>query len=454
MTRDRLRPALLARKVLLPPTLAGAVVACLLALLALTSPDGSRARAANPLGGAGQTATAVEQSKRVVAALSTHLEGKPAPRDIQRARKPLPQRLRLLVRHPYFRDYVRAQHRYSVPWVLVASIHYQETGFERRGSQAATVMAIGRQLHIAQASKESLGDIAVRAVTRRYGTDAEGRVSTAMVVERARAWRLLGKIPKPGRGELAAPLAGIVGGCGYFGCPRPGHLHNGVDFLAPAGTPVRAADGGEVAVVEAPGASGGYGNFVCLQHRPHLATCYAHLATVASAIRPGARVKRGDVLGLVGSTGHSSAPHLHFEARVGPATCQSCAVDPLPLLSGDVPQTRVPRLLRASANALRAAASSPQPAAPHDEVTTPGEPAAHVPIEPPQAPAPPDPRPATAPAPTPAAREPAAPTGGASVESAPAEPAAPSETAPPAPAAAPEGGATAGAGAAASPPPG
>ena len=140
-----------------------------------------------------------------------------------------------------------------------------------------------------------------------------------MVLERARAWQLLGTLPMPGSGELATPVKGVVGGCGYFGCPRPGHLHNGVDFLAPSGVPIHAADGGVVASVESPGESGGYGNFVCIQHRPNLATCYAHMSAFAASIRPGARVWRGQVIGLVGSTGSSTAPHLHFEVRRGPA---------------------------------------------------------------------------------------------------------------------------------------
>ncbi|MDX6677208.1 MAG: hypothetical protein QOE31_1260 [Solirubrobacteraceae bacterium] len=471
MTRDRLRPSLLVRKVLLPPVVAGALVACLLAVLAATAANGSKARAGNPLGGAGTDSAA---RRRVVTALSADLEGEPAPRDIRRARKPLPERLRLLARHPYFALYVRAQHRYSVPWVLVASIHYQETGFERSGSQADAVMAIARRLRAAHASKESLGDVAMRAVSARYGATPEGRVSTAMVVERARAWRLLGTIPKRGRGELATPVAGIVGGCGYFGCPRPGHLHNGVDFLAPAGVPVHAADGGRVALVQAPDASGGYGNFVCLQHRPHLATCYAHLSAIAAHVRVGARVRRGEVIGLVGSTGHSSAPHLHFEARLGPAACQSCAVDPLPMLSGDVPQRRVPRMLRASANAgsvAAAAIGAPQAGAARAGAAQAGAAQENIEIAP-REPAPLIPITPSAPAATPAARnrrpapahKPAAPTGGASVESTPAAPARPATpvkpaapappaarpkppkppkpAAPAAPAASPEGGAS------------
>jgi len=111
--------------------------------------------------------------------------------------------------------------------------------------------------------------------------------------------------------------------------PRPGHLHNGVDFVAAGGRPIHAADAGRVALVQSPGAAGGYGNFICLQHRPHLASCYAHLSAFAPGLRPGKRVKRGHVIGLVGTTGSSSEPHLHFEVRRGAAGCQSCAVDPL-----------------------------------------------------------------------------------------------------------------------------
>ena len=117
----------------------------------------------------------------------------------------------------------------------------------------------------------------MRAAGDRYGPKPTGQLSTAMVIERARAWHLLGVIPEPCSGELLRPTTGTVGGCGYFGCPRPGHLHTALHFLSPAGTPMHAADSGRIALLQTPGESAGYGNFVCIQHRPHLSSCYADL---------------------------------------------------------------------------------------------------------------------------------------------------------------------------------
>jgi murein DD-endopeptidase MepM/ murein hydrolase activator NlpD len=357
-TRSRLRPAALVRKVLLPPVLAGVAIACLLGALAVTAVSGSRASGHNPLG-------ARAQHRELASALSLDLEGTPSASDVRSVRRPLSERQRVLERQPYYALYLAAQRRYDVPWVLVASIHFQQTGFEKRQARHAArdVASIAAQLHAAKAP-DDLGPQAARAVARRYGSDPAGEVSTAMVMERAKAWRLLGTIPMPGHGELERPVDAPIGGCGYFGCPRPGHLHNGDDFLAPAGTPVHAADVGTVAFVQTPAESGGYGNFVCLQHRPHLASCYAHLSVVAPQIKAGAHVRRGQVVGLVGSTGSSTAPHLHFEVREGPATCQQCAVDPMPLLSAEVPQDTVARMLHlAQVSASLSAPAVPPPAA-------------------------------------------------------------------------------------------
>jgi len=397
-TRKRSRPAEgLVRKVLLPPLLAGGAVLCLLLAVAISFSKG--AKADNPL--------APHQTPDELARqLTVDLEGTPTPADIARARKPLSERKRLLAAHPYFDLYKTAKRRFGVSWYLVAAVHYQETGFGEAPARLAdkpawrrhrnaiegiprpadypnrserhpsvkddfdVVMAIAADLKTDAAT--NLGDPARRALIRRYGDSPDGRLATAMVVERARAWRLLGTLPLPGSGELATPVKGVVGGCGYFGCPRPGHLHNGVDFLAATGTPIHAVDAGVVAVVESPGESGGYGNFVCIQHRPHLASCYAHMSAFSAEVRPGARVKRGQVIGLVGSTGSSTAPHLHFEIRRGPAECSSCAIDPLPLLSGDVPDAALPDMANSPPGAIqRAATDAPVAAVPTAPITQP-----------------------------------------------------------------------------------
>lgn len=106
----------------------------------------------------------------------------------------------------------------------------------------------------------------------------------------------LGLAPGPGR---IAPRGG-----GAF------LMHNGVDLLAPTGTPVLAASDGTV-VGAAPNA--GYGNWIRIDHGHNVATVYGHLSAFAPGIAAGVKVQRGQVIGLVGNTGRSTGPHLHFE---------------------------------------------------------------------------------------------------------------------------------------------
>jgi murein DD-endopeptidase MepM/ murein hydrolase activator NlpD len=88
--------------------------------------------------------------------------------------------------------------------------------------------------------------------------------------------------------------------------------HMGVDMLAPKGTEVHAVANSTVAFA---GRRGGYGNLIVLNHGQGYQTYYAHLSAIKRGIKAGATVSRGEVIGLVGSTGHSTAPHLHFETR-------------------------------------------------------------------------------------------------------------------------------------------
>jgi murein DD-endopeptidase MepM/ murein hydrolase activator NlpD len=117
--------------------------------------------------------------------------------------------------------------------------------------------------------------------------------------------------------SLARPLSVPVGD--VFG-PRGTRFHAGVDFPAESGTPVGAARGGRVVFAGSSGS--GWGNLVVLAHGSGVRTRYAHLSRID--VRVGARVAGGSTIGLVGTTGASTGPHLHFEVLV-----RGASVDPL-----------------------------------------------------------------------------------------------------------------------------
>ena len=117
---------------------------------------------------------------------------------------------------------------------------------------------------------------------------------------------------RQGTGQMIWPVHGPI--TGVFGEARPGHMHAGIDIAAGSGTPIRAADDGRVVLMQGTGASGGYGNFTCVQHSASLSSCYAHQSSFGTSL--GASVNKGQVIGAVGNTGHSFGAHLHFEVRV------------------------------------------------------------------------------------------------------------------------------------------
>lgn len=89
--------------------------------------------------------------------------------------------------------------------------------------------------------------------------------------------------------------------------------HYGIDYSAPAGTPVKAAGDGKIIFA---GRKGGYGNTIIINHGNQITTRYGHLKKFMKNIRPGLRVGQGDIIGFVGSTGLATGPHLHYEYRV------------------------------------------------------------------------------------------------------------------------------------------
>lgn len=102
-------------------------------------------------------------------------------------------------------------------------------------------------------------------------------------------------------------------------------IHWGVDYAAPKGTKIYAGGDGVVQVAKY---NGGYGNYIKIRHNSEYSTAYGHMWKFAKGIRPGTRVKRGQVIGYVGSTGLSTGPHLHYEVirngkRINPVTIKA-----------------------------------------------------------------------------------------------------------------------------------
>jgi murein DD-endopeptidase MepM/ murein hydrolase activator NlpD len=130
----------------------------------------------------------------------------------------------------------------------------------------------------------------------------------------------------PGSGDAEAsdgarvwPLRGAITG------PYGGRRHHpGLDIDGNTGDPVRASASGVVRIAgRAPSGYSGYGNIVLIDHGNGIATLYAHLSRVA--VRPGQSVGTGTYIGAVGTTGHSTGSHLHFEVRRGGATTNPAA---------------------------------------------------------------------------------------------------------------------------------
>jgi peptidoglycan DL-endopeptidase CwlO len=140
--------------------------------------------------------------------------------------------------------------------------------------------------------------------------------------------------------KIQAKLASVAGGPSAAGPIRPGSggmiwpvngpitspfcesrawesCHPGIDIGVPSGTPIRAAMSGKVVLMQPESASGGYGNFTCIQHTGSLSTCYAHQSRFGTSM--GASVSQGQVIGYTGCTGRCFGPHLHFETRINGA---------------------------------------------------------------------------------------------------------------------------------------
>ena len=153
-----------------------------------------------------------------------------------------------------------------------------------------------------------------------WGADGDGLSRTPTRASRAAARTAVAKPkPKPRKPRWVRPSGGPL--TSPYGS-RWGRMHRGLDFGAGYGSPVRAAFDG--VVVSAGYDGGGYGRQVRIRHAGGVVTTYSHLSRIVVG---GGRVKAGDVIGKVGSSGNSTGPHLHFEVLVGGAN-----VNPRPFL--------------------------------------------------------------------------------------------------------------------------
>jgi len=119
-----------------------------------------------------------------------------------------------------------------------------------------------------------------------------------------------------------------------FKTTRP---HRGIDYAAPTGTPIMAAGDGRISAI---GKTTGNGNYIVLQHGEQFTTKYLHMSKFARGMSKGKRVKQGQVIGHVGSTGYATGPHLHYEFLVNgshrnPRTVKLPNAKPVPAAERD-----------------------------------------------------------------------------------------------------------------------
>jgi murein DD-endopeptidase MepM/ murein hydrolase activator NlpD len=162
--------------------------------------------------------------------------------------------------------------------------------------------------------------VAALAKIRSHEEELDGSVA-AIQAKIAAQLAATGSAPLPagpikgGSGSMIWPVDGpVVSGFGPRTIGGSYEYHPGIDIAVPEGTPIRAAATGSVIFTEPESASGGYGNYTCIDHGGGLSTCYAHQSSFA--VSAGQSVSQGEIIGYTGCTGYCLGPHLHFEVRI------------------------------------------------------------------------------------------------------------------------------------------
>ncbi|WP_230688961.1 M23 family metallopeptidase [Micromonospora sp. WMMD558] len=212
--------------------------------------------------------------------------------------------------------------------VAVAGLGLGGVAVAATGNDDATVPAAAAIDAQARADAAARADRSARESASPTPASPTPGPSTASPTPKATAKPTVTAKPTPKKTTRPKPTWVIpMKGAEITSCygPRWGVLHAGIDFAMPAGTPVRAAYRGTVE--KAGDAGDGYGISVVVDHGNGYLTHYAHLSTAKVSV--GDPVAAGETIGLEGSTGDSTGPHLHFEVHQGQLWNQ---IDPAPFL--------------------------------------------------------------------------------------------------------------------------
>lgn len=187
---------------------------------------------------------------------------------------------------------------------------------------------------------------------------ADGDILAAQIIHRGRIYRVVGFGPTTERLDYYTPdglsirrsflrspvpfgrVSSQFSASRYHPVLKEWRAHQGVDYVAPSGTPVRATAAG---VVASAGRHPEYGNTIVLHHDTSYSTLYAHLARFRDGLRAGQAVAQGELIGYVGQSGLATGPHLHYELRV-----DGIHQDPLGFAVADGDRKALPEHLRAT----------------------------------------------------------------------------------------------------------
>ena len=191
----------------------------------------------------------------------------------------------------------------ETPYGVYHTVHKGQTLFRIAQAYGIDLEILRRANHIRDASKIKTGmQLWIPGASRVLPVQKTKSHSTPTVTRSAKKKPTV----EPRKGVLIWPTKGTL--TSGFG-KRNGRKHEGIDIAAPKGTPIYAAAAGKV-VFSGWGPTG-YGKMVIIKHRNHLSTVYAHNSSIL--VKKGSQVIQGQKIALMGSTGRSTGPHLHFE---------------------------------------------------------------------------------------------------------------------------------------------